>query len=64
MKKKTIITDNNELFEVNKKIEELTKKYKPGKMPEKEKGILRDLLNRRAKALSDVLGVDVHSICE
>lgn len=64
MRKKTIVTNNSELFEVNQKIDELCKKYKPGKMPEKEKGILRDLLNRRAKAMSEVLGVEVHSICE
>lgn len=64
MRRKPIVTNNSELFDVNKKIDELCIKYKPGKMPEKEKVILRDLLNRRAKAMSEVLGVEVHSICE
>ena len=53
----------NRLSNIQKKINTLCK-VKSKDFTEEQHEELRDLLNERAEALSDALGVKVHSICE
>jgi len=61
MKKTRIETDNSELFDVEEEIKEFTKKHKKD-LNNEEHEELGKLLDRRAKAISDVLGVKVGSV--
>jgi len=60
-KKPTIYTDNSDLYDADKAVENFVKAHK-GNLSEEERDTLGDLLDRRAAAISDVLGVEVSSV--
>ena len=64
MKKQlTIYTDNSDLYDADKDVKDFVKVHK-GKLTEEERDTLGDLLDRRAAAISDVLGVKVSSVVD
>ncbi len=56
-----IHTNNTEIHEIDKKISDFSKKHKLP-LSEKERHELGELLNKRAKVLSDILGVKIGSV--
>lgn len=61
MKKTRIVTDNNDLYDADKAVKDFVKGH--GKnLSDEEHDELGELLNRRAAAISDALGVDVGSV--
>jgi hypothetical protein len=61
MKKTQIFTDNNNLYEADKAVKDFVKGL--GKnLTDEERCKLGELLERRAAAISDVLGVKVGSV--
>ena len=61
MKKTHLITENNDLFDAQDEIKDFLKEHKK-KLTDEEHDDLGELLNRRAKAMSEVLGVEVSSV--
>jgi hypothetical protein len=61
MKKPHIYTDNSDLFDVEEEIKRFLKDHKK-ELNNEEHDELGKLLDRRAKAISDVLGVEVSSV--
>lgn len=55
--------DGDDLYRINQGIKDYCKSHK-GKLNEKEHAELGSMLNERAKAISDILGVKIHSISE
>ncbi|MBR4057656.1 MAG: hypothetical protein IKK00_05920 [Oscillospiraceae bacterium] len=53
----------NDLYSAGKAVRDFCKEHK-GTLSEDEHETLRGLLNRRAEATSEALGVKIHSICE
>ena len=62
-KQPTIYTDNSDLHDADKAVKDLVKVHK-GNLSEEERDKLGDLLDRRAAAISDVLGVKVSSVVD
>lgn len=62
-KQPTIYTDNSDLGDADKAVKDFVKLHK-GKLSEEERDTLGDLLDRRAAAISDVLGVKVSSVVD
>lgn len=62
-KKPTIYTDNSDLHDADKAVKDFVKVHK-GNLSEEERDKLGDLLDRRAAAISDVLGVKVSSVVD
>lgn len=62
-KQSTIYTDNSDLRDADKAVKDFVKLHK-GKLSEEERDTLGDLLDRRAVAISDVLGVEVSSVVD
>lgn len=60
-KKITISTDNDELYNANQAVKEFTESHSKN-LSDDERIELGELLDKRAKALSDVLGVKVGSV--
>lgn len=60
MKKKN---SGDALYEADKAVKDFCKTHK-GNLSEEEHLELSGLLNKRASAMSDALGVEIHSICE
>lgn len=60
-KKNTIFTNNNDLYETNQSVKDYVKSHRR-KLNETEKNTLGNLLDERAKAISNFLGVKVSSI--
>ena len=52
-----------ELGIISEKIQNFSNSH-PNELTEKEHEELRELLNERAKALSNATGLQIHSICE
>ena len=64
MGKKTIIyTDNDNLYNADQAVEQFIKTH-GSKINDDERKELGELLKARARAMSEVLGVEVHSIAE
>ena len=61
MERHTVYTDNSALYDVQQEIKGFLKNHNK-KLNDDERNELGELLNRRAKALSDALGVEVGSI--
>ena len=61
MKKNIVYTDNSALYDIEQEIKSFLKEHK-GKFGDDERGVLGVLLDRRAQAISDVLGVEVGAI--
>lgn len=61
MKKNTIYTDNDDLFEADQAIKKFTESHEL-ELSDEEHEELAGLLDRRAEAISEVLGVRVGSI--
>lgn len=55
--------DEADLYTIEQDISSYCKSHK-GKLNDDERTELGSKLNERAKAMSDVLGVKIHSICE
>lgn len=55
--------DGDDLYRIDQDIKSYSKSHK-GKLNDDERAELGSKLNERAKALSDILGVKIHSICE
>ena len=62
-KQPAIYTDNGDLHDADKAVKDFVKVHK-GNLSEEEKDTLGDLLDRRAAAISDVLGVKVSSVVD
>ena len=62
-KQPTIYTDNSDLHDADKAVKDFVKVHK-GNLSEEERDTLGDLLDRRAAAISDVLGVKVSSVVD
>lgn len=55
--------NGDDLYRIDQSVKAFCKTHK-GELTKREHRKLRKLLNKRAAALSDCLGVTVHSICE
>jgi hypothetical protein len=55
--------NGDDLYRINQEIKNYGKSHK-GLLNDDETSELGSMLNERAKAISDCLGVEVHSICE
>ena len=55
--------NGDDLYRIDQDIQSFTKSHK-GNLNDEDREELRTKLNERAKAISDVLGVKVHSVCE
>ena len=62
-KQPTIYTDNSDLYDADKAVKDFVKVHKDN-LCEEERDTLGDLLDRRAAAISDVLGVNVSSVVD
>lgn len=62
-KQPTIYTDNSDLYDADKAVKDFVKVHK-GKLSEENRDALGDLLDRRAAAISNVLGVKVSSVVD
>ncbi|MHC1735748.1 MAG: hypothetical protein AB9921_08800 [Erysipelotrichaceae bacterium] len=62
-KQTTIYTDNSNLYDADQDVRAFVKAHK-GELNEEERDTLGDLLDRRAAAISDVLGVKVGSVVD
>lgn len=62
-KQPTIYTDNSDLYDADKAVKDFVKVHK-GKLSEENSDALGDLLDRRAAAISNVLGVKVSSVVD
>ena len=62
-KQPTIYTDNSDLYDADKAVKNFVKVHK-GKLSEENRDALGDLLDRRAAAISNVLGVKVSSVVD
>ena len=62
-KNPTIYTENSDLYDADKAVKDFVKVHK-GNLSEEERDTLGDLLDRRAAAMSDVLGVKVSSVTD
>lgn len=61
MKKNQIFTDNSDLYDSDKAVKDFVKGHDK-KLTDKEHNELGSLLEKRASAISDVLGVKVSSV--
>lgn len=61
MKKTHLFTEKNDFLEVQDEIKDFLKEHKK-KLTDEEHNDLCELLNQRAKALSEILGVEVSSV--
>jgi len=59
----TIYTDNSDLYDADQDVNNFVNVHK-GKLSNEEKETLGELLDRRAEAISDVLGVKVSSVVD
>ena len=57
----TVHTDSGDLFDVEEEIQDFLGQNK-GDLTDEERDELGELLDRRAAAISDVLGVEVNSV--
>ena len=62
-KQPAIYTDNSDLYDADKAVKDFVKVHK-GKLSEENRDALGDLLDRRAAAISNVLGVKVSSVVD
>ena len=62
-KQHTIYTDNSDLHDADEAVKDFVKVHKD-KLSEEERDTLGDLLDRRAAAITDVLGVKVSSVVD
>ena len=62
-KNPTIYTENSDLYDADNAVKDFVKVHK-GNLSEEERDTLGDLLDRRAAAMSDVLGVKVSSVTD
>ena len=61
MKKTTVYTDNSNLYDADKAVKDYVKEHGK-KLTNDERDELGDLLEKRAAAMSDVLGVKISSV--
>ena len=61
MKKPTVYTDNSNLYDADKAVKNYVKEHGK-KLADDERDELGDLLEKRAAAMSDVLGVKISSV--